>query len=48
MKQAFVGHLLQALGYVVEVLPGAVAHPGNHVLVVVHDVEEESQGPLEE
>jgi len=48
VKQAFVGHLLQALGYVVEVLPGAVAHPGNHVLVVVHDVEEEGDRYLVE
>ncbi|CAE7207551.1 Tspear [Symbiodinium microadriaticum] len=48
VKQPFVGHLLQALGYAVEVLPGAVTHPGNHVIVVVHDVQEEGDRYLVE
>ena len=39
VKQPFVGHLLRALGYVVEVVPGSVTHPGNHIVIVVHDVQ---------
>ena len=40
VKQPFVAHLLKALGYAVEVVPGAVSLPGDHVVIIVHDVEE--------
>ena len=40
VKQAFAGHLLEALGYKVEVLSARVTHPGNHVVILTHDVVE--------
>lgn len=40
VKQAFAGHLLEALGYKVDVLAARVTHPGNHVIILVHDVVE--------
>ncbi|CAE7546241.1 Tspear [Symbiodinium natans] len=48
VKQPFAAHLLKALGYVVEVVPGSVTHPGNHIVIVVHDVQEKGDRYLVE
>eukprot|EP00438_Fugacium_kawagutii_P036268 Skav218316 [mRNA] locus=scaffold2239:18086:20598:+ [translate_table: standard] len=48
VKQAFVGHLLEALGYRVEVLSARVTHPGNHVVILAHDVVEKGDSFLVE
>ena len=42
------GHLLEALGYKVDILAARVTHPGNHVVILVHDVVERGNSFLVE
>ena len=48
VKQTFAGHLLEALGYKVDILAARVTHPGNHVVILVHDVVERGDSFLVE
>ena len=55
VKQTFAGHLLEAskhlleaLGYKVDILAARVTHPGNHVIILVHDVVERGDSFLVE